>query len=88
MAVSDPDGGMHAAFRGLLPEQIIVDLPADEASDGRVRGACSRSMPTRLPAIIVEPLVQGAGGMRFHDAAGAAHAARRGGPLRPAADLR
>ncbi len=27
MAVSDPQGGMHEAFRGLLPEQILVDLP-------------------------------------------------------------
>src|SRR5208282_69152 len=32
MAVSDPDNGMHAAFRGLLPEQIVVDLPTDEAA--------------------------------------------------------
>ena len=32
MAVSDPDAGMHALFRGLLPEHVIVDLPADEAS--------------------------------------------------------
>ena len=32
MAVSDPQGSMHAAFRGLLPEQITVDLPVDEAS--------------------------------------------------------
>src|SRR5580704_1848661 len=30
MAVSDPQGSMHAAFRGLLPEQITVDLPVDE----------------------------------------------------------
>src|SRR3984885_11722584 len=32
MAVSDPEGSFHAAFRGLLPEQIIVDLPVDGAS--------------------------------------------------------
>jgi adenosylmethionine-8-amino-7-oxononanoate aminotransferase len=32
MAVSDPDGGFHDMFRGLLPEHVIVDLPADEAS--------------------------------------------------------
>ena len=37
MAVSDPDEGMHAAFRRLLPEQIIVDLPVDEASDSGAR---------------------------------------------------
>src|SRR5262249_37296387 len=32
MAVSDPQASMHAAFRGLLPDQITVDLPVDEAS--------------------------------------------------------
>ncbi len=32
MAVCDPEGSMHAAFRGLLPEQIVLDLPIDDAS--------------------------------------------------------
>jgi adenosylmethionine-8-amino-7-oxononanoate aminotransferase len=67
MAVSDPEGGMHAAFRGLLPEQIVVDLPIDQAS----RAALETVLAARaqeIAAIIVEPLVQGAGGMRFHDA--------------------
>jgi len=31
MAVSDPDEAMHAAFRGLLPEQITIDLPLEPA---------------------------------------------------------
>src|SRR6476660_3208650 len=31
MAVSDLDSGMHAAFAGLLPEHLVVDLPRDEA---------------------------------------------------------
>jgi adenosylmethionine-8-amino-7-oxononanoate aminotransferase len=67
MAVSDPEGGMHAAFRGLLPEQIVVDLPTGQAS----RAALETVLAARaqeIAAIIVEPLVQGAGGMRFHDA--------------------
>src|SRR3954471_19280032 len=34
MAVCDPDGGMHALFRGLLPEHFVVDLPQDEESIG------------------------------------------------------
>jgi adenosylmethionine---8-amino-7-oxononanoate aminotransferase len=66
MAVSDPQGSMHAAFRGLLPEQITVDLPVDEASSAAFRAALERHAD-ELAAIIVEPLVQGAGGMRFHD---------------------
>jgi adenosylmethionine---8-amino-7-oxononanoate aminotransferase len=67
MAVSDPQGSMHAAFRGLLPEQITVDLPIDEASSAAFAATLERHAH-ELAAIIVEPLVQGAGGMRFHDA--------------------
>src|SRR5687767_5644170 len=32
MAISDPDTGMHDLFRGLLPAQVILELPSDEAS--------------------------------------------------------
>ena len=67
MAVSDPQGSMHAAFRGLLPEQITVDLPIDERSTAAFETALKRHAD-EVAAIIVEPLVQGAGGMRFHDA--------------------
>jgi adenosylmethionine---8-amino-7-oxononanoate aminotransferase len=68
MAVSDPEGSFHAAFRGLLPEQFVVDLPVDEASIAAFEAAVARHADD-LAAIIVEPLVQGAGGMHFHDAA-------------------
>jgi adenosylmethionine---8-amino-7-oxononanoate aminotransferase len=67
MAVSDPQGSMHAAFRGLLSEQITVDLPVDEKSTVAFAAALKRHAD-ELAAIIVEPLVQGAGGMIFHDA--------------------
>src|ERR1700733_8350500 len=67
MAVSDPQGSMHAAFRGLLPEEITVDLPVDERSTAAFASVLARHAD-ELAAIIVEPLVQGAGGMRFHDA--------------------
>src|SRR3984957_19069228 len=67
MAVSDPQGSMHAAFRGLLPEQITVELPGDEKSTAAFETALQRHAD-ELAAIIVEPLVQGAGGMRLHDA--------------------
>ena len=66
MAVSDPEGSMHAAFRGLLPEQIAVDLPIDEASRAVLETVLA-ARAQEIAAIIVEPLVQGAGGMRFHD---------------------
>jgi adenosylmethionine-8-amino-7-oxononanoate aminotransferase len=68
MAVCDPDGGMHALFQGLLPEHHLVDLPQDEASTAAFSQLLERHSD-ELAGIIVEPLVQGAGGMHFHDAA-------------------
>lgn len=65
MAVSDPEGNMHAAFRGLLPPQITIDLPIDAASEDAFAALLAKSAD-EIAAIIVEPLVQGAGGMRFH----------------------
>jgi adenosylmethionine---8-amino-7-oxononanoate aminotransferase len=68
MAVCDLEAGMHAVFRGFLPEHVIADLPVDDES----QAALARLLEERaseIAAIIVEPLVQGAGGMRFHDAA-------------------
>jgi adenosylmethionine-8-amino-7-oxononanoate aminotransferase len=67
MAVCDPDGGMHALFGGLLPEHFIVDLPQDEESIAAFARLLDRHAE-EIAGIIVEPLVQGAGGMRFHDA--------------------
>jgi adenosylmethionine-8-amino-7-oxononanoate aminotransferase len=67
MAVSDPQG-MHDAFRGLLPEHVIVDLPTDAAAADALELVLGRHAET-IAGIVVEPLVQGAGGMRFHDAA-------------------
>jgi len=67
MAVSDPQDSMHAAFRGILPEQMTVKLPADASSAAAFEAVLMRHAQ-HLAAIIVEPLVQGAGGMLFHDA--------------------
>ncbi len=68
MAVSDPDAGMHDVFRGLLPDHVIVDLPRDAASGDALELVLARHAES-IAGLIVEPLVQGAGGMRFHDAA-------------------
>src|SRR3954463_4434675 len=67
MAVCDPDGGMHALFRGLLPEHFVVDLLQDDESTAAFQRLLE-SRADEIAGIIVEPLVQGAGGMRFHDA--------------------
>jgi len=66
MAVCDPDEGMHSLFSGLLPEHHIVDLPRDEESIAAFDAFLERHAD-ELAGILVEPLVQGAGGMLFHD---------------------
>src|ERR1700675_644636 len=66
MAVSDPEDGMHKLFAGLLPRHDFLDLPRDEASAQRLALHLERHA-AELAGIIVEPLVQGAGGMLFHD---------------------
>jgi adenosylmethionine-8-amino-7-oxononanoate aminotransferase len=68
MAVCDPEGGMHALFRGLLPEHYIIELPREEAGASALARLLERHAH-EIAGIIVEPLVQGAGGMRLHDSA-------------------
>jgi len=68
MAVSDPNDGMHHAFGGLLPRHLFCDLPRDEEAFAQLAGVVARHAD-EIAGIIVEPLVQGAGGMRFHAAA-------------------
>jgi adenosylmethionine---8-amino-7-oxononanoate aminotransferase len=65
MAVSDPRDSMHALFSGLLPQHVNVALPEDEESIAALAAVLEREAES-LAGIIVEPLVQGAGGMRFH----------------------
>ncbi|WP_043268421.1 adenosylmethionine--8-amino-7-oxononanoate transaminase [Streptomyces sp. CT34] len=72
MSVCDPDGGMHELWQGVLPRQIFADAPPagfDAAPDGayadHLRELIARHAD-ELAAVIVEPVVQGAGGMSFH----------------------
>jgi len=67
MAVCDPAEGMHSLFAGLLPRQPTLDLPVDADSIAGFERFLEGNAAT-LAAILVEPLVQGAGGMIFHDA--------------------
>ncbi|MEV1289368.1 adenosylmethionine--8-amino-7-oxononanoate transaminase [Micromonospora sp. NPDC049679] len=75
MSVCDPEGGMHHLWTGVLPRQIFappppdgVDAPVDEAYVAALTDAVARHAD-ELAAVIVEPVVQGAGGMRFHNPA-------------------
>ncbi|HWG08081.1 MAG TPA: adenosylmethionine--8-amino-7-oxononanoate transaminase [Solirubrobacteraceae bacterium] len=75
MAVCDPVGGMHSMFAGVLAEHVFAERPPDgfeepldQAWAEQVRRLASRHAD-ELAAIVVEPVVQGAGGMRFHSPA-------------------
>ena len=65
MSVCDPDEGMHAMFTGVLPQQIVVDLPRDDAGFERFDDLLGTHGP-QIAAVIMEPLVQAAGGLKFH----------------------
>ncbi|MGE8687890.1 MAG: adenosylmethionine--8-amino-7-oxononanoate transaminase [Achromobacter sp.] len=66
MAVCDPEEGMHSLFRGMLAQHDIVDLPRGEAELAALEAHLDKH-GERLAGILVEPLVQGAGGMLLHD---------------------
>ncbi|MFP3986184.1 adenosylmethionine--8-amino-7-oxononanoate transaminase [Streptomyces sp. E11-3] len=71
MSVCDPDGGMHELWSGALPKQVFADAPPaqyEESYADHLREVITRHAD-ELAAVIVEPVVQGAGGMRFHSPA-------------------
>jgi adenosylmethionine---8-amino-7-oxononanoate aminotransferase len=67
MALSDTDATLHMAFAGLLPKHKIVDLPESEEAASSLEKLLTEH-GTALAAIVIEPTVQGAGGMAFHNA--------------------
>ena len=73
MSVCDPEGGMHSLWQGVLPEQLFVPAPPAGFGSAVDQSYVDTLVETvekhagELAAIIVEPVVQGAGGMRFHN---------------------
>ncbi|MBJ27145.1 MAG: adenosylmethionine--8-amino-7-oxononanoate transaminase [Rhodospirillaceae bacterium] len=65
MSVCDPEEGMHKLFKGAIPEQYIIKLPRTENDLSTLEKFLSNKAK-KCAAMIVEPLVQGAGGMIFH----------------------
>lgn len=72
MALCDPIDGMHSLFAGTLAEQLFVDRPPD-GFDAPLHPAWAEHVESlinahadELAGVILEPVVQGAGGMRFH----------------------
>lgn len=74
MSVSDPVTGMHSLFSNVLTPQYFVDAPAcrfgESCTDDDIAQmkACLQENAGNIAAVILEPIVQGAGGMRFYSA--------------------
>lgn len=72
MSVTDPDGSMHTLYKGFLPEHQFIPAPrsrfdgAWDASDTQELQQLLATRHQEFAAIILEPIVQGAGGMRFY----------------------
>ncbi len=72
MSVTDPDNSMHALYKGFLPEHIFAQSPScgfhddwDESDIADFEQQLS-THHQQLAAVILEPIVQGAGGMRLY----------------------
>jgi len=73
MSVCDPKGGMHRMWAGVLARQVFADPPPEGFAAGTDPAYAQHLVDLierhagELAAVIVEPVAQGAGGMRFHD---------------------
>ncbi len=67
MSVSDPEKSLHKAFRNSVIKQYVLDIPSDEYSFAEFDSLLD-GIHGNIAGLIIEPLVQGAGGMKFHGA--------------------
>lgn len=67
MSVCDPEEGMHRRFAGTMPVQDVLPLPKTPELAAQLERHLDQHA-SELAAVIVEPLLQGAGGMHVHSA--------------------
>ncbi|HIB27658.1 MAG TPA: adenosylmethionine--8-amino-7-oxononanoate transaminase [Candidatus Thioglobus sp.] len=69
MSVCDPDNGMHHLFSGVLPKHYFVKSPSMVAMDEALSDLeeTLKAHSSNIAAMILEPVVQGAGGMRIYN---------------------
>ncbi len=67
ISLSDPDGWISKAFNNYAPAQYVTNIPSDEYSFAEFEDMV-KAEKKNIAGLIIEPLVQGAGGMKFHSA--------------------
>jgi len=69
MSVCDPDNGMHHLFSSVLPKHFFVKSPSMVSMDEALQDLKStlKKNSNSIAAMILEPVVQGAGGMRIYN---------------------
>ena len=69
MSVCDPDNGMHHLFSGVLPQHFFVKSPSMVSMDEALEDLEStlKQHADSVAAMILEPVLQGAGGMRIYN---------------------
>ena len=65
MSVCDPEDSMDSMFSGYLPQQINTDIPNNDILKNKFKDIIKNNKQN-IAAIILEPLVQCAGGFKFH----------------------
>jgi adenosylmethionine-8-amino-7-oxononanoate aminotransferase len=65
MSLCDPDHGMHKQLNDYMPKQYCIRLPLDEY-DFSEFDMLLEGIGDTVAGVVIEPLVQGAGGMKFH----------------------
>lgn len=72
MSVCDPDTGMHHLFAGVVPAHLFAPIPSPRFDEPFAEehvdelAALLRRHRQEIAAVVIEPIVQGAGGMRFY----------------------
>jgi adenosylmethionine-8-amino-7-oxononanoate aminotransferase len=57
---------MHSMWKGVLPEHVFAPLPEWTDQWATATAQLLQAHASELAAVVVEPIVQGAGGMRFY----------------------
>ena len=68
MSLCDPESGMHRFFSHLLPQNIFVSAPSEDQAVIELEAVMDRRC-REIGAVIIEPIIRGAGGMRIYEAA-------------------